>query len=127
MAVDFDALVLGPCMDAFAYPALLMPLVSAPGSPPRVVRGVFKMAGEDILGDHGDMLRADGYTFGVRMSEFGDLQAARGDLLSNVQLPSGFLDGRTFEIEDTGDADGMGLQVWILKEHVDDPDGYPGP
>jgi len=124
MGVDFDALVLRPCMDTFADSALLTPLVSAPGAPPRIVRGVFKLTGDDIMVENEAMVRADSYTFGVRSSELGDDQAARGDMLSDVQLSSGFLKDRFFEIEDTGDADGLGLQVWVLKELVDDPDGY---
>lgn len=123
MAVDFDALVLAPCMDTFAVPALLTPRVSAPGAPPRVVRGVFKLAGDDIMVEHSAMVRADSYTFGVRASELGAEQAARGDMLSAIQLSSGFLDERSFDIEDTGDADGLGLQVWVLKEINDDAGG----
>lgn len=113
MAVDFDKLVLAPCMDAFAVRALFLPRKSAPGAPARWVRGIYKLTPQDIQDDYGGSQRADGYTFGVRVSEFDLPDVQRGDQLSNIDLP--FLVGATFLVEDTGD-DGHGLQVWVLKK-----------
>ncbi|GGC68539.1 head-tail joining protein [Chelatococcus reniformis] len=114
MAVDFDALVLGPCMDAFAVPALLLPVVSAPGAPAIPIRGVFTLTPQDILDERDGSQRADDYTFGVRASEFPLPAVTRGDQVSNIGLPS--LAGRTFVIDDTGDDDGYGHQLWVIKE-----------
>lgn len=113
--IDFDALVLGPCQDAFGGSALLTPLKSQPGVPGYAIRGIFALKGADITTD-GEVLRADALTFGVRASEFAVL-AQRGDQVSGITHPSfqRFLDGRVFLIEDTGD-DGMGNQEWVLKE-----------
>jgi hypothetical protein len=115
LAVDFDKLVLKPSMDAFAVRALFLPRVSAPGAPARWVRGVYKLTPQDIMDDFGGSQRADSYTFGVRVAEFGEPVVSRGDQLSNIDLP--FLAGLTFRVEDTGD-DGQGHQVWVLK--IDD-------
>ncbi|GGC90387.1 head-tail joining protein [Chelatococcus reniformis] len=114
MAIDFDTLVLGPCMNAFAVDALLLQRVSAPGAPAAPIRGVYTLTPQDIVDDFGGSQRADGYTFGVRVSEFGNPAVTRGDQISNIDLP--FLAGRTFTIEDTGDDDGYGHQLWVLKE-----------
>jgi hypothetical protein len=119
--IDFDALVLGPAMDAFASPAMLLPLVSNPGAAAQPVRGAFRLKPSDIVDPETGNLRADDYTFGVRASEFAVL-AARGDLVFAIQHPSfqRFLQDaqgnpRVFVIDDTGD-DGYGFQQWILRE-----------
>ena len=41
MRIDFDDLVLSPCMDTFAEPVMIDPVVSQPGALPYTARAIF--------------------------------------------------------------------------------------
>lgn len=103
--IDFSALVLGPATRLLGRPAIVHPIVSQPGGTPYGINGVWGRQPADIVGEDGDVLRADNLTFGVRVADFA-VPVARGDQV--------VIDGKIYTIEDDGE-DGEGGQTWIIK------------
>ena len=102
--IDFDALVLGPAMDAFARPIVIEPGVSQPGASAYPARGVFDNAAvEETV--------ADGYIstvqpiLGIRMAEF-PVPPKRGDRV--------LIDAITYAVHDLR-PDGHGKASLILR------------
>ncbi len=106
MAIDFDALVLGPCMDAFAEDITVDARASRPGEPPYAARGSYHERAVDVALTDGAILSSAEKTLGVRLSEF-VVPPAQGDLM--------ILRGATFVVEDL-DEDGQGGARLTLKE-----------
>lgn len=68
--IDFDALVLGPAMNAFARPVTVFPLVSQPGQPSFTARGIWARRPADMQLEDGSVLGTDEITLGIRIGEF---------------------------------------------------------
>lgn len=111
--IDFGALVLGPCMNTFARPCIVTPLVSQPGMPAYPARGIWSIAPGDMLQPDGTTLATDICTFGVRAADF-VVVPLPGD---RVEIPEYMTASRIglCRIEDDGD-DGQGGFAWILKK-----------
>ncbi|MGD9766856.1 MAG: hypothetical protein AB7U62_04360 [Pseudolabrys sp.] len=103
--IDWSTEVLAPCMDTFARPAVVTPLVSQPGQPAYPCRGIWARHNIDVAMQDGIMSSAE-LSFDVREVEFA-VQPAPGDKLT--------VDGKTYLIDDT-DPDGNGGSRWTLKE-----------
>lgn len=106
MAIDFDALVLGPCMDAFAEDITVDPRVSRPGQPPYAARGSYHERAVDVALTDGAILSSAEKTLGVRLSEF-EAPPVQGDLIVLRHV--------MFMVEDLDD-DGQGGTLITLKE-----------
>lgn len=70
MPIDFDALVLGPCMDTFAEPITVDPLASQPGVTPYAAQGIFSSRPYDVMLDDGSSYQDQLTTIGVQISQF---------------------------------------------------------
>jgi hypothetical protein len=120
VGVNFDALVLSPCEDIFAIACTFTQLVSNPGAPPFVARGVFssnpidvQMQDETIFGDQQTSL-------GIRLRDFALPPPGRGDLVEIVDISHPAF-GSKYWIGDV-DLDGQGGAALLLRiQHP--PDG----
>lgn len=110
--IDFDALVLAQCQDAFARPVTVTPLVSRPGQPAYAARGVWSSKPVDVGMEDGAILSSQDHTLGVRLAEFA-VPVAAGD---RIEIPAAGSLPRIglCLVEDTDD-DGQGGAVWALK------------
>jgi hypothetical protein len=110
--IDFDSIVLGPCLDAFARPVIVIPRKSQPGHPEYAARGIWDRRPSDVDLLDGGVLGSDTITLGVRLSEF-PVPPVKGD---RVYIPaSGPLEHvGTCEIDDDG-KDPNGGYEWVLK------------
>lgn len=70
MSTDFDDLVLGPSMDAFAETITVDPLVSQPGELPYQCRAIFTSRPLDVVLDDGSIMADQRTEIGYRLSEF---------------------------------------------------------
>ena len=70
MPVNFDALVLGPCMATFALPVVVDPSVSIPLSVPYVAQGIFTSRPHDVMLIDGTIVSDMETTLGIRLSDF---------------------------------------------------------
>ena len=70
MPIDFDALVLGPCMDTFAEPITVDPLASQPSAPPYTAQGIFSSAPYDVPLADGTLYQDQRTTIGMQISQF---------------------------------------------------------
>jgi hypothetical protein len=70
MAVDFDKLVLSPCMSTFGREVTIDPVDSRPGEPPYKARGVFKSVAMDTDVMDGVTLGDQKTWFGLRLSDY---------------------------------------------------------
>ena len=87
MAINFDALVVTPCMNAFAIPCTVTPLASIPKAPtPYQARGIYSLKQIDLLLEDGTRFFSVTITFGMRLAELPALPVA-GDTF--VIAPSG--------------------------------------
>jgi hypothetical protein len=107
--VDFDALVLAPCMNTFAVSFTVEPVASQPRGVPYAARGVWAVRNVDVDTQEG-ITSTEVRTLGVRISEFPVLPIARDRIL--------FQDAAHM-ITDV-DEDGQGGAVLTLAEL----DGY---
>lgn len=74
--IDFDALVLGPCMDAFAQPVTYLPGAGAPIA----MSGVFDKAYLDVTHDGEEAVTTVKPMLGCRLSAFpGGIQPAENE------------------------------------------------
>lgn len=109
--IDFASLVLGPCMDVFARPIIVIPLVSQPRQPAYTARGIWSSKPVDIQLEDG-ILSTQEHTLGLKIADF-TILPKQGD---RVDIP---LDGNApaigiFLVEDADD-DGQGGVVLSLK------------
>lgn len=108
--IDFDALVLGPAMDAFARDVTVTPKNTA--TPAYVARGVYSERPIDIQIEGEGIMSSKIVTLGFRLSELTS-QLSPGD---RIDIPA---DGSSpargaFVIDDTDD-DGQGGTIATLK------------
>lgn len=87
MAIDFDALVLGPCRDTFGEKATYKPATGASFA----ISGVFDEAYRELtLLDTGDATSSDIPVLGVRLADF-PAPPAQNDKLTIVSVNSTFI------------------------------------
>lgn len=67
--IDFDALVLGPCQEAFARPITITPLASQPGQPAYGARGIWSARPVNIGLEEGSVMVSQDLTLGIRRNE----------------------------------------------------------
>lgn len=110
--IDFDALVLGPAMDAFARPVTVFPIYSQPGAPSYPARGIWGRRQADMQLEDESILGTDDLTLGIRIGEFPIVPVAgdRFDIPAAGSLPRVGL----CEMVDDGD-DGQGGYAIVLK------------
>jgi hypothetical protein len=113
--LDFDALVLAPCMDAFAIDILVAPLISRPGAPVYPARGIYNQRSIDVPTEDGSILNSHTVELGIRLSEY-PIPVKQGDRITIVTPPPGAngMAGRVFTIEDLNE-DGQGGSGLVLK------------
>lgn len=119
--IDFDTLVLGPCVSIFGRPIIVTPIASQPGDPvavppvpaglPYFATGVWASRPTDVVTETG-ILSSQVHTLGIRVLDF-PIPPVAGDTVevdAAGSLPRiGFC-----LIEDTDD-DGQGGTVLTLK------------
>lgn len=105
--IDFDALVLGPAMNAFAEPFTIWPRgVEASAYD---VRGVWSDRPNDVVLE-GDLISSSQIrTVGLRLSELPNGGLNQNDVIVRKK------DGRRYYVDDTDD-DGQGGTVATLKD-----------
>lgn len=103
--MDFDALVLGACMDTFAVDISVLPLQSQPSVAPYAARGVWTVRNVDIAVEGEGILSGQNRVLGVRLSEFAVVPVP-GDRVT--------VQGNPYLIDDV-DEDGQGGAEWALK------------
>lgn len=110
--IDFDALVLGPCMAAFARPITVQPFASQPGEAPYEAEGIWSSKPVDVQMEDGSILSSQNHTLGIRLADFlaPPVQGDRVTIDSFMSLPR----IGVCLIEDTDD-DGQGGSEWMLK------------
>lgn len=110
--IDFEALVLGPAMDAFARPITYTPVVSVPGAQPFVARGIWGKRPADMQLEDGSMLGTDELILGIRRSEF-PAAPMQGDLV-DIDAYGSLPRVGICHVDDDGD-DGQGGYSLVLK------------
>lgn len=70
MPVNFDALVLAPCMRAFAIPVMMDPQASMPLASPYPTEGIFSSRPREVMLQDGTIVADMETTLGIRMSDF---------------------------------------------------------
>ncbi len=110
--IDFNALVLGPAMAAFARPVTIFPDYSQPGEPSYDARGIWGRRPADMQLEDGSILGTDELTLGIRIGEFPILPVA-GD---RIEIPAAGSLPRVgiCEMVDDGE-DGQGGYALVLK------------
>jgi hypothetical protein len=106
VAIDFDALVLDPCMATFAKDVTITPFKSQPGAPSYAARGIWEAPEIDVPLEDGTVLSSNTIRLGVRLSEF-TVPPVTGDKVT--------VDGQSYLIDDPDD-DGQGGSKWTLKK-----------
>lgn len=116
MAVDFSTLLYLPVFDMFSREVTFTPLVSQPGAPAYVARGIYTTNPVDIGGLDGSTIISDQKTIlDVRDNEF-TVVPMQGDLVHIPQEGNIPAQG-DFEITD-GDANGGGETTLSLRRWV---------
>jgi hypothetical protein len=105
MGIDWDHVVLAPCMDQFANPVTITPVKSQPGAPPFTTRCVWEVMANTIIQEDGTELVTSRYVMGFRIAEL----PAR--LLAGDQAT---LDGLVYTLNDFV-YDGQGGVRWNVK------------
>ena len=86
MGIDWDGLVLKPCMDQFATRITFNPIKSAPGMLPFDRRGVWEVTPITITQEDGSLFITSQFIIGYRLNEMpvrlvkGDTAAVDGEL-----------------------------------------------
>lgn len=106
--IDFDALVLGPCLATFAIDVRVEPAASQPGMRSYAARGVYDERPVDVDVGEGQIFSSAAKRLGVRYSEF-SVAPQQGDFVTIVKT------GMRFRVEDLDD-DGQGGTVLTLAE-----------
>ncbi|TCR60946.1 hypothetical protein [Bosea sp. BK604] len=110
--IDFNALVLGPAMAAFARPITILPAVSQPGEPAYPGRGIWGKRPADFQLEDGSAVGTDVLVIGIRIGEFPILPQPGDqiDIDAYASLPRVGL----CEMVDDGD-DGQGGYALVVK------------
>lgn len=121
MSVDLSALVLGPCMDAWAKPVTITPVKSQPTAAPFGMRGVWIVDNINLVADNGAPFSSRTIKFGIKLDEL-SIPLAQGDYIRTLasDLPMGYVrdvvPGAVVDfIIDNDQPDGQGGVVLILK------------
>ncbi|CAM5771983.1 hypothetical protein LMIY3S_03691 [Labrys miyagiensis] len=104
--MDFDNLVLAPCMAAFGIPLTVTPIKSQPGQPAYAAQGIYDRTQSTVMMEDGSELASTRVTVGIRLSTFA-VPPRQGDQVLK--------DGIRYEI-DAAFPDGQGGAELVLKE-----------
>ena len=111
MAIDFDRLVLGPCMDTFGIDVSYQPVGA---SAPVHIKACFDATAHQISFDHDDApVSTNKPVLGVRLSDFAQLSTlapcpGQGDLVE--------IDGVFYQVKDIN-PDGVGhARLGLIKQ-----------
>lgn len=122
MSVDFNSLVLGPCMDAFQKSCTVTPTKSQPMAAPYAARGVFTVDNITVPMDDGGTLSSRVLKYGIKLDEFTVPPLQYDTLTFKVSdLPMGYLKdvlnpAATVDfLVDSDQPDGQGGTTLILK------------
>lgn len=111
MPIDWDGLVLTPCMDIFALDGrngpgpVLTPLKSQPNVPAFGIRAVWEVTPTTITQEDGSLMTTTIYTLGIRLREF-PVPPVKGDMIT--------IDNEDYILNDF-QYDGQGGVRWIVK------------
>ena len=112
--VDFDRLVLSPASDIFSIKVRFTPLVSSPGDPAFVLRGVYTSGPIDVQMQDETIFSDQQTSLGVRKRDF-VIPPDRGDLVEIIDTTH--IDyGKKFWIGDSDD-DGQGGAMLLLRTY----------
>lgn len=122
MSIDLSALVLGPCMDAWAKPVTVTPVKSQPTASPFGMRGVWTVDNINLVADNGTPFSSRTIKFGIKLDEL-SVPLVQGDYLTTLasDLPMGYLKDiyapgtKVDFVVDNDQPDGQGGTVLILK------------
>lgn len=104
--MDFDNLVLSPCMAAFGVTVTVTPLKSQPSAPPYTATGIYDRAVSIVMMADGSEMASTNVTLGIRLSDF-SVPPREGDKIA--------LNGKTYKV-DASFPDGQGGAELKLKE-----------
>ncbi len=110
MALDFEALVLGPCLGAFGEDVSYLPVISDPDAPPQTLSGIFNRAHQivDMDGD-GVEHHSTSPTLGINPSQWPDIIKS-GDQVT--------VRGELFEVFGPIQPDGKAGALMFLKKVI---------
>jgi hypothetical protein len=111
--INFDDLVLAPCMAAFAIEVQISPEISRPGTKPYPARGIYTSQPLVVELQDGTVFSDQQTTLGVEISDFEHLPG-RSDRVK-ITEPDHPQFGRRFWIGDTV-IDGQGGAVFTLRD-----------
>ena len=104
--MDFDNLVLSPCMAAFGVTVTVTPLKSQPTAQPYAATGVYDRSEAIVMMADGSEMASTNVTLGIRLSDF-TVPILEGDKIA--------LNGKTYKV-DALFPDGQGGAELRLKE-----------
>lgn len=111
--IDFNALVLGPCMDTFAFAAKVFPVAGGPGAAAFDIRCVYTSRPIDVQMQDGMILSDQETSIGVKLDEIA-MPIVRGDRIRfGSDAPAGII-GKTMIVGDV-DEDGQGGATIMLR------------
>jgi hypothetical protein len=113
MAVDLDALVLEPATDVFSIEVTYSPLISAPGVPDFVTRGVFSSNFLDVEMLDSAIFSDQETSLGVRLREF-PAEPQEGDKVTITEATH-WAFGKAFWVG-TCKEDGQGGGLLLLRK-----------
>ena len=67
--IDFEALVLGPCQDAFSRPVTVTPLASQPGQPAYQARGIWRAPQANVALEDGSVMNSQDLILGMKRGD----------------------------------------------------------
>ncbi len=104
--MDFDNLVLSPCMAAFGVTVMVTPLKSQPGAPPYAATGIYDRSVATVMLADGSEMASTNVTLGIQLSTF-TIPPREGDKI--------VLSGKAYKV-DALTPDGQGGAELRLKE-----------
>jgi hypothetical protein len=104
--MDFDNLVLSPCMAAFGVTVLVTPLKSQPSAQPYTAEGIYDRSVATVMLADGSEMASTNVTLGIRLSDF-SIPPREGDKIT--------LNGKAYKV-DALFPDGQGGAELKLKE-----------
>jgi len=110
--IDFDQLVLNKCEDIFSLACRFTLLVSAPGSPSVLARGIYWSGPTDVMMQDETIFSDQETSLGIRIRDF-VIPPDRGDLVEIVE-PTHPAFGKRYWIGDS-DLDGQGGAKLLLR------------
>jgi hypothetical protein len=114
MAVNLDVLLQGPIFDFWAVPVTFKPLVSQPGQPDYVRRGILNTYDVDVGGLDGSIYSDQRTILDIRDSEFA-VMPEQGDHLVIPADCNGVPKGEWVVVD--GDSDGGGQTMLTIKRY----------